>query len=290
MSKLDVLFQNSKKENINNQSKFVIMSDCHRGAGDNYDNFIQNRNLFEAALQYYYNHGFTYIELGDGDDMWEVSNYEDIVSEHIHTFQLLKKFHDEGRFIMVYGNHDICKKSQDVLEKYFYQYFNKDTKKMEPLFQELVVYESFVLDYYGHDIFLVHGHQVDLLSGTFWRLSQFLVRHIWRHIERIGITDPTGAAKNYSVSKRIEKKLKKWSIKNNTILIAGHTHRPIFPKKGESLYFNDGSCVHPNGITSLEIENGKITLVKWYLNLNNEFFAERVIIDGAEDIASFYIN
>ena len=30
--------------------------------------------------------------------------------------------------------------------------------------------------------------------------------------------------------------------------------------------FNDGSCVHPRSITGIEIQNGSIALVKWWMN------------------------
>ena len=46
------------------------------------------------------------------------------------------------------------------------------------------------------------------------------------------------------------------------ILIAGHTHRPM-TGSAESPYFNTGSCVHPAGITGIEIENRRLALVKW---------------------------
>lgn len=292
MNKLDKIFKNSSKLNINDNSKFVIMSDCHRGAGDNYDNFVKNQNIFESALNHYYNNGFTYIELGDGDDMWEVKNYNNIIDEHIHTFRILKKFNDDNRLIMIYGNHDMCKKSSDVLKKYFYKYYNKDTKEYEDLLSGLVVYESLILDYKGYEIFMIHGHQIDLFNYRFWQLSRFLVRNLWRHLEHFFLKDPTGAAKNYKETKRTEKKLKKWSIKNNKILIAGHTHRPLFPKIGQSLYFNDGSCIHPNGITCLEIENGNITLVKWFFKVknNNLISIGREVIEGEEPIINFFIN
>ena len=291
MSKqLDKIFKNSKQLIINDNSKIVIMSDCHRGAGDNYDNFIKNQNIFKAALQYYYHKGFTYIELGDGDEMWEVKNYEDIVDVHLDSFKLLKKFNNSGRLIMIYGNHDMEKKSPDILEKYFYKYYNKITKKYETLLDGLVIYESLILKYKDYDIFLVHGHQVDFLNNNLWHLSRFIVRYIWRPFEQIGIKDPTSAAKNYGVTKQTEKKLKKWSVENNKILIAGHTHRPIFPKIGQSLYFNDGSCIHPNGITCLEIENGNISLVKWEFKVdNNELISVgRKVLDGCEPIINFF--
>lgn len=288
--KLDKIFKNSKKIPIDENTKIVIMSDCHRGSGDIYDNFAKNQNVYEAALTHYYKAGFTYIELGDGDDMWEVKNYKDIIDEHIESFKIIKKFHDSKRLIMIYGNHDICKKSKYFLEKYYYIYDNKVTKEKEELLTNLIVYESIVLNYKNQEIFMLHGHQVDLLNSTFWRLYRFLVRHVWRYLEHIGLKDPTSAAKNYHVTKKTEKKLKKWSTKNNTILIAGHTHRPIFPKTGQGLYFNDGSCVHPNGITCLEIENGKITLVKWRLELKDEKYISvgRKVIAGSVPIIDFY--
>lgn len=291
MSKrLDNIFMRAKKITIDDNTKLVIMSDCHRGAGNNYDNFIKNQNIYEAALTHYYNNGFTYIELGDGDDMWEVKNYKEIVDEHLDTFKLLSKFNNSNRLIMVYGNHDICKKSKKVLKKYFYEYYNAVTKTYEKLLDNLVVYEALVLNYKGHDILMIHGHQIDLLNSTFWKLSRFLVRNVWKNLESMGIKDPTSAAKNYKVAKKTEKKLENWSIKNNKIVIAGHTHRPVYPKTGESLYFNDGSCIHPNGITCIEIEKGTITLVKWFFDLkdNNNLSVRREVIEGEEKIMKFF--
>ena len=108
------------RENIkDNNTKLVIMSDCHRGIGNNQDNFMKNKDIFETALRYYYTQGFTYIELGDGDEMWEIKNYNDIINKNINTFKLIKKFYTSNRFIMLYGNHDICKKYRHILKKYF---------------------------------------------------------------------------------------------------------------------------------------------------------------------------
>lgn len=288
--KLDRIFRNSKRMTIDNDTKIVIMSDCHRGIGDNYDNFLKNRNIFESALNYYYNNDFTYIELGDGDDMWEVKNYKEIVEENLNIFKLLKKFYDSNRLIMIYGNHDIEKKYPVVLENHFYKYYDKETKRDESLLEFLFVSESVVLNYKNYDIFMLHGHQVDFLNNELWRISRFLVRYVWKFLEWFGVKDFTGSAKNYYFKNLSEKKLEKWSIENNKILIAGHTHRAIFPKVGQSLYFNDGSCIHPNGITCLEIENGCISLVKWEYKVNGEgiILVERKVLEGNESIIDFF--
>lgn len=267
---LDKLFNNSPRMSIDDSTKIVIMSDCHRGAGNNFDNFLKNKNIYLGALRHYFYRGFTYIELGDGDDMWEVHKYKDIIEEHLDTFKMLKKFHENNRFIMIYGNHDIVKRYPKILKDNFYTYIDNTTNEEKELLSNLQVYESLVLDYNENNIFLLHGHQVDFLNNNLWRLSRFFVRYIWRTLEVIGIKDPTSSAKKYSVSKSVEKKLQKWSIKNNKLLVAGHTHRPVMPNVGESLYFNDGSCIHPNGITCIEIESGNISLVRWEYSINKK--------------------
>ena len=289
MKKLDKLFHNSEQIEISDNSKIVIMSDCHRGAGDNFDNFLKNQNIFKAALQYYFDNNFTYIELGDGDELWEVKDCTDIVDVHLSSFKLIKKFYDDNRFIMIYGNHDIDKKNPNIVNSCFYKYFDNESNKYVDLLDNLIAYESVVLRYYDKDIFLLHGHQIDFLNGSIWFISRFLVRYVWKFLEHLGVEDLTGTGKNYHVVKGFDKKLKRWSNKNNKIFIAGHTHRAIFPKVGESLYFNDGSCVYPNGITCIEIENGQIALVRWEFEHKDKMvFASRRLISEKVKIVDFF--
>lgn len=288
--KLDKLFNNSPKISINDDEKIVFISDCHRGAGDNLDNFLKNQNIYLCALNYYYINGFTYIELGDGDEMWEVDDYNKIIKINLEVFKQLKKFHDYNKLIMIYGNHDISKNSPTILEKYFYKYYNEQTQKGESLLDGLKVYESLVLNYKNYDIFLIHGHQVDYLNGTLWHLSRFLVRTIWRSLENYVLYFKKSIAKNHEIKEQREKRLRDWSIKNNKIIIAGHTHRAIFPRIGESLYFNDGSCISDNGITSIEIEDGHISLIKWELNNQKDELTtiKRKVLEKKTPLINFY--
>ena len=147
MNNLDNIYNKTEKIIINDNSKFVIMSDCHRGTGDNYDNFLNNQNIYESALRYYYDKEFTYVELGDGDEMWEVNNYHDIINTYLDTFKYLKMFHEKKRLFMVYGNHDVVKKDKKILEEYFYTYYNESLKKQEVLFKNLKIYEALILSY-----------------------------------------------------------------------------------------------------------------------------------------------
>ncbi|NLP35167.1 MAG: serine/threonine protein phosphatase [Clostridiales bacterium] len=250
------------------------MSDCHRGDGSLGDDFSDNQHLFFAALNYYYQYGFTYIELGDGDELWENRNINTIIDIHSDAFWLMSKFYKENRLYMIYGNHDLIKRDPKYSQTKCASFFCDSENTDLPLFPGIKMHEGILLRdrNSGNQIFLTHGHQADLLNSTFWRLSRFLVRYVWRPLQLIGVRDPTSASKNNKVKNNIERRLINWSNENKQMIICGHTHRPVFPEVGEHLYFNDGSCVHPRCITAIEIYNGMITLVKWAIMTTPERF------------------
>lgn len=286
--KIDIIFNKSNKLFINDNSKIVIMSDLHRGKKDKYDNFSKNEDIFLYALDYYYRKNFIYIELGDGDDLWEVKKCSDVVKSNINVFNVLKRFYNTGRFFMIYGNHDIIKSSSNFFENCFRNFYNENSLNADILLSGLPIYESLILRYNNIDIFLIHGHQVDYFNSALWKITRFLVRSLWKPLESLGANGTTKVIKNYKVSRNIEKTLERWSIKNNKILIAGHTHRPVFPKDNQSLYFNSGSGVYTDGVTALEIYNGYIALVKWQYKINEGklLLVNRSII-GQEKISGF---
>ncbi|HPO04474.1 MAG TPA: serine/threonine protein phosphatase [Bacillota bacterium] len=251
--RISQVYSNAREVTFDDRSKFVVMSDCHRGDGSYADNFARNQNLFFAALTQYYYHKYTYIELGDGDELWENDKISKPLEVYDHIFWLLSKFHQSGRLFMIYGNHDIVKGK------------NGSIKSQLALFPGICFYEGLLLRHTKLDLslFLLHGHQADFLNDRLWIFNRFLVRYLWRPLELLGINDPTSAATNPKRKKAVERALIRWTEKEKQPLIAGHTHRAVFPKPGDSCYFNDGSCVHPRCITALEIADGNITLVKW---------------------------
>ncbi|SHH77411.1 UDP-2,3-diacylglucosamine pyrophosphatase LpxH [Sporobacter termitidis DSM 10068] len=264
-SRLCQVFSAAPVIEIDEGSKIVVMSDCHRGDGSWIDNFSHNHNIYYAALRYYFDNGFTYIENGDGDELWKFRSLHDISSIYIDIFRLLHRFYHERRLYMIYGNHDIEKKDPDFVRKNMAAFYDNHADRYEPLFENITAYEGLVLKHRptGRELFVVHGHQGDPRDDRFWKTGKFFVRHFWRRMELLGFKDITSAAKNNVKKKHVEKRLYDWAAKNGRFLIAGHTHRPSCPLDQDNLYFNDGSCVHPTSITALEIENSEITLVKW---------------------------
>lgn len=144
-SRLDHAFQNAPVLPLSNHSRYVLMSDCHRGMGNSSDNFLKNQHLYFAALEHYYRQGFTYIELGDGDELWENRNMKNIIDVHNNVFWLFKQFHQENRLYLIYGNHDIVKRKKGYPAKSCGTYFCTQSQQMQPLFPSLSFYEGIIL-------------------------------------------------------------------------------------------------------------------------------------------------
>ena len=104
--------------------------------------------------------------------------------------------------------------------------------------------------------------------------------------------------------------MKEWILKNdNQAVIFGHTHRPRFPistalnintsnKDPKNLndnktsiektpMFNTGSCIHPESIISIEIENGKISMVKWQDDGDSQRTI-KVVLEGPVDLEVYW--
>lgn len=289
---IDSILKNADIIEYNNSSKFVMMSDCHRGDGNLGDNFFKNQDIYYYALKYYYKNNYTYIELGDGDELWEVSKITDIMETYSNIFDILSEFHKKKRLYFIYGNHDMVKKNNKFVEHKCRSYFNRDKEKNISLFENIKIHEALVLKEKERDnnILLIHGHQGDFINYKLWRVTRFFVRYIWRMLEIYGVNDPTSAAKNYKRKKSIEKKFIEWAKERKTLVVVGHTHRPMFPEVGEVPYFNDGSCIHPRCITAIEINNGCIQLVKWCISAREDgtLAIIRSVLSGPRKIRDYF--
>lgn len=274
-SKLDRLYRSAERICFDRNTRIVLMSDCHRGIGNHGDNFLKNQSQVYAALSYYYHRNFIYMELGDGDELWENRSMQRIMDAHADIFRLLSCFNREGRLFMLYGNHDRKK-----------QWLRGE------MLPGLTVKEGLVLvsKESGRELFLVHGHQGDLWNDTLWIVSGFLVRYVWRTVELWGGQDPTSAARNYKLKRRTERRLENWAHNHKLILVSGHTHRSVLPSDGRSFYVNTGSCVHPDCVTALELENNQLTLVKWCVGSRQDgsLFIGRSVLEGPVDLERFY--
>lgn len=263
------LKRNTKKIELNQERKIILFSDLHRGVGDYADDFMHNVFVFANALNYYLREEFIYIEIGDGDELYENRKLVDIVRTHGNIYSLMNEFHKEDRFVYIWGNHNLQLRNRKLRDKALEEAW----AHIPGLFRDIEVYETVLL---GDRIFLFHGHQGDPINDAFVPLGRFMVRNFWRPLQTgFGVKDLTSPAQNIRKRNRVEDAILEWARENKMVTIAGHTHRAMFyslskqqkmaGEKGEPYYFNCGCGLHPRYITCLEIEEMTIRLVKWHL-------------------------
>ncbi len=264
--------------------KFIIFSDHHKGNKDYGDDFASNEPNYLAALNYYLLNKFTYINLGDSEELWKYTP-EQVISKNITVLTAEAKFHEQGNYYKTFGNHDTIWKNKSDVEKWFKDIFILPLPVWEGILLRTQINEKPL------SIFLTHGHQGDKLSDNNL-LSTWLVAHVWRPIQRYLQINVNTPAKDYVLRDKHNIMMYEWSSrKENLLLITGHTHKPVFASgkysdhKNNKIdekflgnkkinlkpsYFNSGCCCYNDGdITGIEIANKKISLVKWHSNNNN---------------------
>ena len=182
--RISEVFRYAPEIPFDDNSKIVLISDCHRGDGSWTDSFAANRNLFLAALKEYNKSKFTYIELGDGDELWESTDFAVITKLYKDIFALMSRFFRDGRLYLLYGNHDMVKKDPEFIKKHF------ESGAVD--FPGIAIHEGIIFRHKneGYGLYLLHGHQADYFNDRLWKLSRFLVHYLWTPLERLGSTTP----------------------------------------------------------------------------------------------------
>ena len=255
-------------------TKFIIFSDQHKGNKSWADDFKNNEPNYLAALKYYNENNFSFIALGDTEELWKFTPQQ-ILPANEKALAAEAAFQPE-RLFKTFGNHDIIWKNKlDVLfnlKKYFTM--------------PLTVYEGMVIKFKTATttlrIFLTHSHQGDVMSDNN-RFSTWVIAHIWMPLQRYLHINVNTPSNDYSLRNKHNVMMSEWSgVQQNLLLITGHTHVPVFasgryfnhpsnniPGKEQSIikpsYFNTGCCCFDDGdITGIEIADGFIRLIKWY--------------------------
>lgn len=281
---LDTLYKTSNKlrsrrlkllnTNLTND-RFIIFSDQHKGNRSWADDFGTSEKNYIAALKYYHNNGYNFINLGDSEELWKFK-IQQIIPENKDAFAAEAAFQPR-HYYKTFGNHDITWKNKlDVV------IFLKNIFKMP-----LPVYEGIVLRNNNSslklDILLTHGHQGDLMSDNN-AFSTWVVAHVWLPLQRYLRININSPSKDFSLRNKHNQMMYDWSSRQkDLLLITGHTHCPVFASgkyfdhpsnhiatgqprhEVKPSYFNTGCCCFSDGdITGIEISGGCIRLVKWF--------------------------
>ena len=261
--RLTAVFESAEEVPFDDTSRIVFFSDCHRGDNSRADDFAKNASLFLNVLTRYYQDGFSYVEVGDGDELWKNRRFRVIREAHGRVFDLLHKFDAQDRLRLILGNHDIqgCQRHQ----------VKKDG---------MVANEGLVLKHVrtGQRLFVVHGHQADFKSDRLYQFSRLIVRSVWRRLQLLNLAGTTKSVDLDQPYKSFEHKLVDWAGVHRQLTICGHTHRPASATYGTSPYFNTGCCVVPGVLTGLEIQGGEIVLVRWHARSGGDGVLEREVL------------
>ncbi len=265
--RLTEVFERAEKIYFDDSARFVFFSDSHRGDNGRADAFLANEALFIQALQYYHQNGFTYVEVGDGDELYKY-RLCDVQRAHGRAFDLLHQFDQKNRLHLVFGNHDIETENEIA---------NRQARIER---DGIPAYEGIILCHAqtGQHIFVVHGHQVDFMSDRFRVFSRWVVRYVWKPLQTLFLGSTLGQkdrSQGFKMAEkvllryrevqraRIEGRISNWLAACQQPIICGHTHAPKFAQPGTIPYFNTGSCVYPGHITGIEIQDGQIAPVRW---------------------------
>lgn len=291
MQRLTDAYDGALRVGFNDSSKFIIFSDVHRGDNSLSDEFAHNQNIYQHALNYYLENDFSYIEAGDGDELWEHEIFKYIIRAYGDIYTLISEFYRKNRFYMLYGNHNMDLKYEDYVEDNLYKFYDIYEDSFDVLFPGLKVHEAIVLEHEvsKKEIFIVHRHQGDFLNDQIWPITKFLNRHLWHYFHIVGFRNPSSPSKNMHKCHKIERNYSKWIRQHEIMLIAGHTHRPKFVSNTGESYFNTGACVFPLGITGIEIQEGTIALVKWHIRPDpiGSLTVQRNVLKGPSPLEEF---
>ena len=252
--------------------KMVIFSDQHKGNKTWADDFLASEKTYMTALRQYNKEGYTYINLGDCEELWKFKATE-ILPNNEGSMAAEAAFHPD-RYFRTFGNHDVLWKNKLDVQLVLKNYFKTPLKVYEGIIFRIKIGEQ------NLEVFLTHGHQGDLMSDNN-SFSTWVVAHIWMPIQRYLRININVPSKDYTLRNEHNQIMHEWSsLRDNLLLITGHTHQPVFASgryfnhpgtkirtnadEIKPCYFNAGCCCFSDGdITGIEISDGMIRLVKW---------------------------
>jgi predicted phosphodiesterase len=202
-------------------SRFIIFSDQHKGAGDWSDDFATNKDNYHAALEFYLEQGYTYINLGDCEELWE-NKPEPVLKLYANELRLEAAFAAANRYFKIFGNHDLLWFDNTAVKQYLSPFFGNNAEVLEGIVLQTTIEEKLL------HIFLTHGHQGDKVSDSN-AFSKWFVGRIWVPIQRwleINVNTP---ATDFHLTDRHNLMMYEWTMQfRDVILVTGHTHKPVF--------------------------------------------------------------
>src|SRR5690606_7611927 len=88
------------------KARYVIFSDQHKGARDAADDFMNAADNYMSALNWYYGQGYTFINLGDCEELGE-NMLGTEVEKNRRALLEEARFMQQELYYRVFGHHDL---------------------------------------------------------------------------------------------------------------------------------------------------------------------------------------
>jgi UDP-2,3-diacylglucosamine pyrophosphatase LpxH len=211
--------------------RVVLFSDLHRGAGTASDDFRQNERAYNTALSYYWSMGHKLILLGDIEELWQ-GKPSAIFASYPRTYELEAKFHQEGRYLRVWGNHDDLWRQEHKVQQLLQPVYGEPELRVpEAVLMDVVEGETVV-----GTLVLTHGHHGDAKASRWAWFSRRFVRYVWSFLQRLTHAALNMPVTDWELRHRLNRAMYLWIRRHpGLVLFTGHTHAPVF----ESLSHTD---------------------------------------------------
>jgi hypothetical protein len=226
LTALDASLQEAQKNVIPfdiQNDKWVFFSDHHRGAKNRADDFVKCQTHYLDALKYYRTEGYHLCVLGDVEELWE-EYPEVVIPNNSASLEAESWFHNQERYLRLSGNHDDLWNDPRSVKKYLKTLYGDNP----PVISESALLEVREGTGVLGNILLIHGHQGTQNAGKNNKLSKWILHHVWRKLQILtGISCNTPAT-DWSLRNERDKIIYQWAAERHLMLIAGHTHVPVF--------------------------------------------------------------
>ncbi|MFW3145574.1 MAG: metallophosphoesterase [Thermoplasmatota archaeon] len=241
--KIQNVFQRSPVFKLGERDRMVVVSDLHMGDGSVNDDFKRTSRLFSDVFSgYYLDNGFDLLLNGDVEELHKFVLHG-IRKRWASIYELFQRFQDELSLMKIIGNHDMdiwSKRSEDIINEH---------------------YRSARMKFRDAELFFLHGHQASNYLERLHNTQRVMLRTVGNSFKLKNFTLDLGKK---GVTRK-EERLSSYSLRKGIMTFMGHTHRPLFGSDSRTpLLYNSGAAIGKKGITTIEIDRGRLNLVHWW--------------------------
>lgn len=291
--------------------KLVVLSDLHMGNGGSRDDLVRNEGLLLDMLEgYYLRDGWILALNGDVEELQRFK-LTDIRKRWERLYSIFDRFSERGAFYKIVGNHDdelrdernypyplldaLCVETaslplfvyhghqvSQILVKYnhfvraFLRYFlnplgirNKSVSKdrRKRFFVERRIYEFSRRN--GLASVLGHTHRPLFESLSNFDFIKFEMERLCRQYPLAEGSEKTAIADHVLLLRKEFKKINR-KDRRKSLLNSLYGDELLVP-----CMFNSGCAISKKGITTLEIENDRISLAYWFTSGQEKKYVRR---------------